>query len=185
MEFGEKTVSSEVIYEGSLLTLEKQEVEIFNGEKANREIIHHAPAVGIIAVDEDQRLVLVKQFRKAIERPILEIPAGLVDPGEDFLAAAKRELEEETQLQAYNWQTLDKFYVSPGYLDEYLQIYSCQDLTPVSNPRPQDDDEHIEVFRMSLEEAKAAQASGDICDMKTIYALQYLENKILKEGKHG
>ncbi|MCW1040798.1 NUDIX hydrolase, partial [Streptococcus anginosus] len=87
--------------------------------------------VGIIAIDEDQRLVLVKQFRKAIERPILEIPAGLVDPGEDFLAAAQRELEEETQLQAEDWQTLDKFYVSPGYLDEYLQIYSCRGLETV------------------------------------------------------
>ncbi|WP_195853212.1 NUDIX hydrolase [Aerococcus sanguinicola] len=185
MEFGEKTLSSEVIYEGSLLTLEKQTVEIFNGEKANREIIHHAPSVGIIAIDEDQRLVLVKQFRKAIERPILEIPAGLVDPGEDFLAAAQRELEEETQLQAEDWQTLDKFYVSPGYLDEYLQIYSCRGLETVSNPRPQDADEHIEVFRLSLSEAKQAAASGEICDMKTIYAIQYLEKQLLKEGNHG
>ncbi|MDK7312317.1 NUDIX hydrolase, partial [Streptococcus oralis] len=90
--------------------VEKHVVELQNKEKANREIIHHAPAVAILALNND-KLLLVKQYRKAIEKAILEIPAGLVDPGEDLLTAAKRELEEETAFQAENWQALDKFYV--------------------------------------------------------------------------
>ncbi|KAA9293712.1 NUDIX hydrolase [Aerococcus urinae] len=174
MEFGEKTLTKETIYQGSLIEVEKHVVELQNKEKANREIIHHAPAVAILALNND-KLLLVKQYRKAIEKAILEIPAGLVDPGEDLLTAAKRELEEETAFQAKNWQALDKFYVSPGYLDEYLQIYQASSLAKVAHPKAQDADEHIEVFQLSFEEVQAAIEKGDICDMKTIYAVKQWE----------
>lgn len=179
MEFGEKTLVNKKIYDGAILSLEVHDVLLQNGETAKREIIRHQPAVAIIAINAQAEMIFVRQFRKAIEQTILEIPAGLVEAGEDLLIAAQRELAEETQLAASDWYKLDKFYVTPGYNDEYIQMFACANLIPAEMNCQPDEDEHLEVVKLNFEAAKAAIASGEICDMKTIYAIQYwqLANK--------
>lgn len=179
MEFNEKTIQKETIYNGQLINLEKHIVEIYNGKQAKREVIRHKPAVGILAITDEQ-MVFVKQYRKAIEKPILEIPAGLVEPGEDWLLAAKRELAEETQLAGEQWDKLDSFFTSPGFLDEKIQIYKCSQITELDNPPAQDADEHIGVVFLTLAEAKQAILAEEICDMKTIYAVNQWEILKLK-----
>ncbi|MCI5775455.1 MAG: NUDIX hydrolase [Aerococcus sp.] len=173
MEFGEKTVSKETIFEGNLLTLEKHDVKLQNGNLSQREIIRHGPAVAIIAINEG-KIAMVRQYRKAIEKAILEIPAGLVDPDEDWDVAAKREFEEEVQLSADHWERLVGFYASPGYLDEYLQLYTAKGLHHVANPKAQDADEHLETVWLTGDECEEAIKSGEICDAKTIYAVSYM-----------
>lgn len=182
MEFQEKTIDKKTIFQGQLIDLEEHTVEIYNGQHAKREVIRHAPAVGILAIQND-RIVLVKQYRKAIEKPILEIPAGLVDPGEDLLQAAKRELAEETQLAANDWLELDSFYTSPGFLDEKITIFSSQDIYSLDQAPDQDDDEHIELYYLTHEQAHAAIAQGEICDMKTIYAINQWDIQRLTNEK--
>ncbi len=172
MTFGEKTIKKEILYEGKILNLEKHQVRLQNGELADRELIFHGPAVGIFALRDD-KIVLVRQYRKGIEAVSLEVPAGLVDPNEDLLVAAKREFAEETGMAGENWQQLDGFYVTPGYNDEFIQMYACQNVTDLPESPAQDDDENIELVYLDFGQAKAAIASGDISDMKTIYAIQY------------
>ncbi|MEY8370771.1 NUDIX hydrolase [Aerococcaceae bacterium 50-4] len=172
MTFGEETIKKETLYDGKILSLEKHQVRLQNGELAERELIFHGPAVGILALYDD-KMILVRQFRKGIEAVSLEVPAGLVDPNEDLLLAAKREFAEETGMAGHNWQVLDGFYVTPGYNDEFIQMYVCQDVYTLEEPPAQDEDENIELVYMNFTEAKAAIASGEISDMKTIYAIQY------------
>lgn len=172
MTFGEKTIRKETLYEGKILNLEKHQVLLQNGELAARELIFHGPAVGIFAL-RDEQIVLVRQFRKGIEAVSLEVPAGLVDPGEDLLLAAKREFAEETGMAGEKWQALDGFYVTPGYNDEFIQMYMCEEVHDLPEPPAQDDDENIELIYLDYTAAKAAIAKGEITDMKTIYAIQY------------
>ncbi|MGH2102854.1 NUDIX domain-containing protein, partial [Aerococcus urinaeequi] len=106
MTFGEKTIKKETLYKGKILNLEKHQVRLQNGELADRELIFHGPAVGIFALRDD-KIILVRQYRKGIEAVSLEVPAGLVDPNEDLLVAAKREFAEETGMAGENWQQLD------------------------------------------------------------------------------
>ncbi|AMB99674.1 ADP-ribose diphosphatase [Aerococcus urinaehominis] len=182
MEFGEKTLSKQTIYEGAILDLEVHQVALQDGNQAKREIIRHQPAVAILALVDD-KIILVKQYRKAIDRAILEVPAGLVDPGEDWLAAAQRELEEETGYQADSWTKLFGGYLSPGYLDEYLQIYHADQLRLVDQPLAQDEDEHIELVRLTLDQALDMVNQGEICDYKSFCAIQYWQ--LLKAGGHN
>lgn len=172
MTFGEDTIHKETIYEGKILNLEKHQVRLQNGELADRELIFHGPAVGIFALRNDQ-IVLVRQFRKGIEKTILEIPAGLVDPGENWQVAAKREMAEETGLASDTWFEMNGFYVTPGYNDEYIQMYGCKDIYELDEVPAQDADENIELVYLSYQEALEAIQTGEICDMKTIYAIQY------------
>lgn len=172
MSFGENTINKETIYEGAILNLEKHEVVLQNGEHAYRELIFHGPAVGIFALRED-KIVLVRQFRKGIEKTILEVPAGLVDPGEDLQVAAQREFAEETALGSDQWFDMDGFYVTPGYNDEFIQMYGCTDVYDLAEAPAQDDDENIELVYLTFDQTKEAIKTGEICDMKTIYAIQY------------
>ena len=179
MTFGEKTINKETLYEGKILNLEKHQVQLQNGELADRELIFHGPTVGIFAIRED-KIILVRQFRKGIEAVSLEVPAGLVDPNEDMLLAAKREFAEETGMAGENWQALDGFYVTPGYNDEYIQMYVCDHVYELPEPPAQDDDENIELVYLDFDQAKAAVASGEISDMKTIYAIQHWQIRKLQ-----
>lgn len=178
MEFGEKTIKKETIFEGKLVTLETHQVKLQNGNLSMREIIHHGPAVAIVAIDDEGRIAMVRQYRKAIEQAILEIPAGLVDENEDWDVAAKREFEEEMQLSADHWERLVGFYATPGYLDEYLQLYTAKGLHQVENPKAQDADEHLETEWLTLTECEEAIKSGEICDAKTIYAVSYMKQQL-------
>lgn len=179
MEFEEKTLTKEVIFDGVLVHLERQEVELPNGATSVREIIRHPGAVAMIPFTEDGKMVLVRQFRKPLERTVVEIPAGKLEVSDtDPLEAAKRELEEETHYQAEKWEELVTMYPTPAYLDEKFTLYLAEGLKRVENPRPLDEDEFVEVLECTYEGALALQASGEICDAKTLYALLYWQLRI-------
>ena len=177
MEFEEKTLSRKEIYQGPIFKLVQDQVELPEGKgTAQRDLIFHNGAVCVLAVTDEEKLILVKQYRKAIEAVSYEIPAGKLEVGEntDPVAAALRELEEETAYTG-KLELLYDFYSAIGFCNEKLKLYRASDLTKVENPRPQDEDETLEVLEVSLEEAKELIQSGHICDAKTIMAVQYWE----------
>lgn len=178
MEFEEKTIRRETIYEGKIFTVAVDDVELPNDlGQAKRELIFHRGAVCVLAVTPEYKIILVKQYRKAIERLSLEIPAGKLEMGEagSEKAAALRELEEETGYTAENLDLLYDFYSAIGFCDERLRLYVAKGLTKVEHPREKDADETIEILYLTLEEAKQAIAAGEIVDAKTIIAIQYFE----------
>lgn len=175
-EFEEVTVKRETLFSGHIIELAVDDVRLPNGEMAKRELVFHNGAVGIIALTADERIVLVKQFRKPLEKVILEIPAGKIDTTDgETLETAQRELEEETGLQADHWEFVIEFSSAPGFTNEILSIYQATGLMKVDNPLPQDEDELIELHYLTLAEAKAAIATGEIYDGKTILAIQHWE----------
>ena len=172
MDFEEKTLKRTEIYQGPIFKLVKDKVQLPEGKgTAYRDLIFHNGAVAVIALTPEDKMILVKQYRKAIEATSYEIPAGKLEVGEnaDPKTAALRELEEETGYTG-ELELLYDFYSAIGFC-------SASYLTKVENPRPQDEDETLELYEVTLEEAKALLASGDICDAKTIIALQYWEMK--------
>lgn len=169
----EKTVSTTPIFKGTVISLRAENVRLPNGEEAVRELVHHPGAVAIIPFTEDGKIVVVRQFRKALEKTIIEIPAGKLEAGEQPKASAHRELEEETGYIAKEMTYITTFYTSPGFADELVHMYVAKNLDiGVVN---RDDDEFMDVLTITLEEAKALIQSGDICDAKTMYAVQYVE----------
>ncbi|MGM0219963.1 ADP-ribose pyrophosphatase [Enterococcus sp. AZ126] len=188
-EFEEKTISRKEIFKGQIIEVVVDEVRLPNGETSTRELVFHSGAVAVIPITADNKIIMVKQFRKPMEKVLLEIPAGKIDPGEhDYpKETAERELEEETGFRANKLTFVTSMYVSPGFADELLHVYYAEDLEKVPNPRPQDDDEVLELYTLTLEEAKAEITSGLICDAKTIFAVQFWElqqlKRLLKEDK--
>lgn len=177
----EKTISKKVIYEGIITDYVVHEVELPNGEISTREIVLHDDAVAVLPLIDEEHAIFVRQFRKPLERSIIEIPAGLMDAGEDPETTALRELEEETAYRANKLTKWPGFYVSPGFTNEYLHIYLGENLERVAHPRAQDHDENIEVLILTLEEAEDYMASGEICDAKTVYAVQMWRKKVAEK----
>ncbi|MBO8163100.1 MAG: NUDIX hydrolase [Brevibacillus sp.] len=176
----EQTISSQTIYDGRIIKVKVDEVRLPNGKTAKREIVNHQGAVAVLALTDEGRMVTVRQFRKPLERTIVEIPAGKLEPGEDPLECAKRELAEETGYQAEQFTHLSSFYTSPGFADELLHLYLATGLQP--GPVKPDDDEFVEVEELTLEEAKRLHERGEIRDAKTVLALFAWENRVLKQG---
>lgn len=174
----ESTIASETHYEGKVITVKVDDVRLPNGKTAKREIVHHQGAVAVLPLTEDGKMITVRQFRKALERSILEIPAGKLEKGEEPLQCAKRELEEETGYTAAHYEHLSSFYTSPGFADELLHIYVATGLTP-GEMRP-DEDEFVEVIPLTLAEAQEKHRAGEIRDAKTVLALFAWENRVLK-----
>ena len=177
MEFEEKTVKRTEIYQGPIFKVVQDQVELPEGKgQAQRDLIFHNGAVAVIALTPENKLILVKQYRKAIEATSYEIPAGKLEVGEnaDPHAAALRELEEETGYTGQLELVYD-FYSAIGFCNEKIKLYKASQLTKVENPRPQDEDETLQLFEVSLEEANQLLQNGDTCDAKTIMALQYWE----------
>ena len=175
-KFAEVTTSREVIYEGAIIDVVVDDVLLPNGEMSKRELVFHNGAVAIIALTDDDKIVLVKQFRKALEKSIIEIPAGKIEKNEiNPLEVAKRELEEETGYKAAELKEVTQFIASPGFCNEELTIFEATGLAQVDNPLPQDDDEFLELMELTLEEAKEKIKTREICDAKTIYAILYWE----------
>lgn len=182
MEFEEKTLSTETIFDGVLVHLEREEVLLPNGKTSIREIIRHPGAVAMIPFTKEGKMVLVRQFRKPLNRTVVEIPAGKLEKNDlEPLEAAKRELEEETHYAARNWSELETMYPSPAYLDEKFTIFLAEGLEEVADPLPQDEDEFVEVVECTYEEALKLKASGEICDAKTLYALLYWKLRLLEK----
>lgn len=174
----EKTIQTEVIFEGRVVKLQVDDVTLPNGEQSKRELIKHPGAVAIIALTEDQKLVLVKQYRKPLEKSILEIPAGKLEPGEEPEVTAKRELEEETGYTTHHLEYLTSFYTSPGFADELLYIYFADQLIVADNKKPLDEDEFIEIVEVPIENLEERVINQEIHDAKTMYALLYIKQRL-------
>ena len=166
--------NSKLIFDGAILQLYLNELELDSGALVERELIHHKPAVAVLATTTDNRIILVKQFRPAVVDYLYEVPAGILDKGaEAATVGAARELEEETGYRANSWQKIASFYVSPGFLNEKITLYHATDLIEVENPLPQDDDEDVVAAFFTKEEIKDMLARNEIVDLKTLYAVQY------------
>lgn len=169
MTFEEKTLSSEYIYKGKMINLRKDNVEIVNGKTSIREIVEHNGGVGLAVLTEQGKMVLVRQFRKPLERDILEIPAGKIEKNEEPMVAAIRELKEETGYTAKNMKFIGKMYPSVGYTTELIYLYLCTELT--SGETDFDESEAIEIEEYDLEELYKMSLAGKIEDGKTLAAI--------------
>lgn len=175
MDFEEKTLKRTEIFNGHIFKVAVDDVELPNGlGQAKRELIFHRGAVAVLAVTPDNKLVMVKQYRKAIEAISYEIPAGKLEVGEggSEVEAALRELEEETGYTG-QLELIHEFYTAIGFCDEKIKLYLAKNLTKVDNPRDMDADETIEVFELTYEECMDLVKSGACRDAKTLIALQY------------
>lgn len=131
--FEEKTLESKLIYKGKVIQLELEQVELPDGKQSTRELVRHPGAVAVIATTEEGKIILVEQYRKALEKSIVEIPAGKMEKGEDPKQTAWRELYEETGYQAGSLELLTSFYTSPGFADEIIYIYEASELKKKAN----------------------------------------------------
>lgn len=172
----EKTVANETIYEGKVISLRVEDVELPDGKLAKRELVKHPGAVAVLAVTAEGKLVFVRQFRKALERTLVEIPAGKIEPGEDKRITAIRELEEETGYRAEQFEYIQSFATSPGFADEVIHLYVATGLQKVENPAAGDEDEFIDILECTIEEAEQLVADGEVFDAKTLYAILYTKN---------
>ncbi|EJG0136451.1 NUDIX hydrolase [Staphylococcus pseudintermedius] len=172
MHFEEKTISKESIYKGKIIEVEKHKVSLPNNETAYREVVKHNGAVAICALTPDQQVILVKQYRKALERELLEIPAGKLEPGEDRESAAMRELEEETGYKAKKLTLIGEVYGTPGFSNEKISVYFADNL--VEGKVNLDEDEFVEKVLYSLDDVKKAVEARTIEDAKTFIAFQHL-----------
>lgn len=162
--------SSELIYEHKIIRLERDMVRFRDGHEAERLVIRHPGAVSLVVIDENERWLLVRQYRHPAGKTLLEIPAGTREHGETPEATAAREVREETGYAARSLVHLGGAWMAPGVFGEYMEFYLATNLQ--ESPLPQDDDEYISPpERMTEPEVEAAIASGKISDAKTIAAL--------------
>jgi ADP-ribose pyrophosphatase len=159
------------IYKGKLLNLKAAEVTLPSGRKTTREVVEHPGAVAIVPLASPDRVILVRQFRYGANRDLLEIPAGTLEPGEDPLSCARRELAEEAGLAGGKLEKMGEFYTSPGILNEIIHLFVATDLKSISAPENGDEDENIEIVELSLTKALNKLNSGEIADAKTIIGL--------------
>ena len=169
MNFEEKTLNSEVVYDGKVVTIIRDDVEVADGHKSFREVILHSGGVVIVALKDSETILLVKQFRYPIKQVVYELPAGKLEIGENPDEACKRELEEETGYQAKSWQSLGYINTSPGICTEKLYLYLATDLEFVGE-HP-DEGEIIKSYELKLSDVIEMINSGEINDAKTICAI--------------
>jgi ADP-ribose pyrophosphatase len=164
----EPTVSSETAFSGRLFDVRKDTVRLPNGNTTVREIAVHPETIAVVPVDRDGRLVFVRQFRKAAERILLELPAGGIDGEESAEDAVRREMEEETGYRVGSVRHLITFFTSPGYTTELMHLYEATDLEP---GEPTEETDQIEVVLLSLDDALSKLGSEELADSKTILGL--------------
>ena len=170
----EKTLDSELIYEGAILNLRRDKVTIKDGRTSHREIIEHSGGVVVAAITPDGKIPLVRQYRKAAEKAILEIPAGKLEKDEDPKQAALRKLREETGYRAKTIDHITSFYSSIGYSDEILHLYIARDLEPGDTDF--DDNEAIDIYEYTLDDLINMVLDGKIEDAKSIIAIFMLNS---------
>lgn len=177
--FYERTVGTKPVFAGRMISLQVDTVQLPNGETATREIVRHPGAVAVLALIGD-RMLVVEQFRKPLERVQVEIPAGKLENGEDPLEAAVRELEEETGYKARSIRHLRSFSTSPGFAEEVIHLYFTDDLE--RGEVHLDDEEFLTCEAITLEEAERYMEEGKIFDAKTILAV-YMWRQYAQTGK--
>lgn len=170
----EKRIGGEVIFKGRMLCVERDTVLLPNGLQSSREVVRHPGAVGIVAL-KDQQLLLVKQYRYAIAQETLEIPAGKLDPQEPPFDCAVRELREETGYRG-TMELIGTFYTTPGFSDEVMHLFLARDL--VWDPLTLDDDEFIEVEKIPWDEAVKRAQQNEFDDAKTILGILLVQGRI-------
>ncbi len=164
----ERKLSSEVKFDGKLIQVTYDIADV-NGKEAWREVVHHPGASAVVAIDEDNRIIMEKQFRYALNDYLLEIPAGKLDKGEDPLVCAKRELEEETGIIASEWISLGTIATSPGFCNEVIHLFVAKGLS--KGEIHWDEDEYVEVERYTFDELLQRIQEEKIKDSKTLSAL--------------
>jgi len=169
MNFEEKTISSESIFEGKVIKVRNELVRIPDGSFAIREIVGHPGGVGVIAIDDDGKVFMVSQYRIAAKSMMLEIPAGKKEYGEDPLECGKRELIEETGYEGGEFIHLGDYYATPGYCEEVLSIYLAKNLKFVGQNL--DDGEFLNVSKHSLDDLYEMVMNNEIHDAKTAIAI--------------
>ncbi|OEF98469.1 NUDIX domain-containing protein [Desulfuribacillus alkaliarsenatis] len=172
----EKRLERQQVFAGKILDVYKDTVSLPNGNVATREVVEHAGAVAVLAIDEQGQIVMVRQYRYPMQEVMLEIPAGKLEANEEPLECAKRELEEETGYIAANWEKIFSLYTSPGFANEVIHIFLARDLQYVGcNP---DDDEFVEAFKASVEVTIEDINSGMIRDAKTVSAVLWWKSQL-------
>ncbi|TRZ93878.1 MAG: NUDIX hydrolase [Dehalococcoidia bacterium] len=165
----EKTLSSQQIYDGRAVKLRIETVAKPSGKTTTREIVEHSDCVAVVVLDSKNNAILVRQFRKAVGKILLEIPAGGIAPGEQPIACVRRELQEEIGYLPNKIDKLGGFFSAPGYCTEYLHLYLATHLIP--SQLEAEDTEDIEVVRVPLPRIPELIASGEICDAKSVAGL--------------
>lgn len=166
----EETLSREVVFNGRLIDVRKDRVRLPGGGETEREIVVHPETIAVLPILPDGRIVFVRQFRKAAERVLLEVPAGGIDEGETPEEAVRREMKEETGYGVGSLQRLCAFYTSPGFTTEFMYLFRATNLTP---GEPTESTDQIEVVLLDRETALQQVRDGEIADAKTIVALLY------------
>ncbi len=169
MAFFEKTLSSDEIFRGVIMSVHRDKVELQNGRTSFREVVEHSGGVGVLALLEDGTVPMVRQFRYPFGREVLEIPAGKLEPGEDPLSCARRELSEETGFEAASFTSLGRLFPSPGYCHEILYTYLARDLR--HGDAHLDPGEFLSVEYFPLSELVAMAMRGELEDAKTVMAV--------------
>ena len=177
MELTERRVSSKTIFEGRIIKVTLDQAELPNGKLAAREVVEHPGGVAVLALEEDNTTYLVKQFRYPIQQLLLELPAGKLDGPEDHLLAAKRELSEETGLEAEEWTYMGSILASPGFCTERLHMYLAQKLS--HKKQHLDEDEFLNVVPIPFDALVRQVMDGSQDDAKTVAAV--LKAKTLLE----
>jgi ADP-ribose pyrophosphatase len=178
LELYETRLESQRIYDGKIINLRLDTVRLPNEKEAKREVVEHPGAVAIVAVNEQQEIIMIKQYRYPIDEVIWEVPAGKLEKGENPDDSAARELEEETGYQAKVIKRIARFYTTPGFTDEVMYLYLAQGLT--LNEQNLDEDEFLTVEKMPLTKAVELIFQGEIVDNKTIVAI-LMAKELVKE----
>ncbi|HLJ61854.1 MAG TPA: NUDIX hydrolase [bacterium] len=164
-----RLVGSRRVFDGQVIGVRLDEIELPSGRRMVAEIVEHRGAVAIVPVTASGDVLLVRQFRHAVGRELLEVPAGTIEPGEPADVCARRELAEEVGCAAAQWDRLLSFYPSPGVMTEELYVYLARELSP----RPTDrEEEDLRVEPHPLADARRLVSSGEVCDAKSIIGLQ-------------
>jgi 8-oxo-dGTP pyrophosphatase MutT (NUDIX family) len=165
----EQRISSERVFDGRLVSVRVDAVQLPSGREATREVVEHPGAVAILPVTEAGKLILVRQFRYAVGKSLLEVPAGTREPGEPDEQTARRELHEEVGLEAGSIELLARFFISPGWCNEQLVAFRATDLREIGAKPEQDED--LDIVEIDPADIPSLIASGEIADAKTITAV--------------
>jgi ADP-ribose pyrophosphatase len=166
--------SRRVSFSGRVFRVESDRVRLANGRVATLDVVRHRGSVVLVPQPTPDAIILIRQFRYAIDRWIWELPAGSIDPGESPRHAARRECEEEIGWTPRRLEPLGLFYPTPGFCDESMRFYRCRDLVPLARPVAQDPDEAIEPKTFAVTDVRRMIARGEIIDMKTVVGLALL-----------